>query len=68
MDLLKKKYQKQEWRYWIRTIIEFLEPSGLLVIGKLDSDIVKEFSDKTTFYLFDSFIDERNTEVGKHGK
>ncbi len=65
---IKKKYQKQEWRYWIRTIIEFLEPSGLLVIGKLDSDIVKEFSDKTTFYLFDSFIDERNTEVGKHGK
>ncbi len=65
---VKKKYQKHEWRYWIKKIIEVLEPAALLIVGKLDLEIINDFSDKTKFYIYESFIDERNKEVKKYVK
>ena len=63
---IKLKEQKHEWRLWIATLIEKLEPLGFIVVGHLPQDIVDEYKDKAEFYLFDSFIEERNKEVKAH--
>ncbi len=64
---IQKKHQKHEWRYWIKKVIEKLEPKSLLIVGHLDKEIVDEFSSKTRFYLYDSFMDEMNKEMRNHG-
>lgn len=63
---IKLKEQKHEWRLWIATLIEKLEPHGFIVVGHLPQDIVNEYKEKVEFYLFDSFIEERNKEVKSH--
>ncbi len=60
---IKKKYQKHEWRYWIKKIIDELEPTALLIVGHLDKEIIDEFSSRTKFYSYDSFIEERCKEA-----
>ena len=64
---IKLKEQKHEWRLWIATLIENLEPLGFIVVGHLPQDIIDEYRGKTEFYLFDSFIEERNKEVNSNG-
>ena len=57
------KEQKHEWRIWIGTVIEKLEPKGFIVVGHLPQDIIDDYKDSTEFYLFDSFIEERRKEA-----
>ncbi len=61
------KEQKYEWRIWIDAIIKKLEPKGFIIIGHLPQDIINDYKDVVEFYLFDSFIEERNREVKRHG-
>ncbi|MEG1222816.1 MAG: DUF4417 domain-containing protein [Bacilli bacterium] len=63
---IKMKYQKHEWRVCISTLIKRLEPKGFIVIGHLPLEIIDEYKDAVEFYLFDSFMDERNKEINKH--
>lgn len=58
-----RKYEKHEWRFWIKQIIDVLMPSGIIVVGHLNRDLVEEFSARTPFYCYDSFIEEREKEV-----
>ncbi len=60
---VKLNEQKHEWRAWIGEVIERLEPKGFIVIGHLPQDIMDEYKDKTEFYVYDSFIEERWREV-----
>ena len=60
------KEQKHEWRVWISTLIEKLEPKGFIVVGHLPQDIIDDYRDVVEFHLFNSFMDERNEEVKLH--
>ncbi len=64
---IKTKPEKHEWRVWINTIAEKLDPKGFIVIGHLPKDIIDDYSKKYEFYEFDSLIEERNKEVKQNG-
>ncbi len=63
---IKMKHQKYEWRHWLEKIIDTLEPCGLLIVGHLDKKLIDDFSNRTNFYFYDSFIEERWKEVTKN--
>jgi len=64
---VKEKQEKYEWYVWLKTLIEKLEPKGIIVIGHLSGSLFDEFKEKVPFYFFDSFIEERSKEVAKNG-
>ena len=63
---IKLKEQKHEWRLWIATLIEKLQPKGFIIVGHLPQKIIEEYQNKVEFYLFDSFIEERNKGVNTY--
>ena len=63
---IKLKEQKHEWRLWIEKLIDYLEPTGFIIIGHLPQEIIDDYKDKTEFHLFDSFMEERSKEVRQH--
>lgn len=67
---VKRKEQKHEWRVWILTLIQKLEPKGFIVIGHLPQDIINDYKDVVEFHIYDSFIEERRNhhkEARDHG-
>lgn len=64
---IKKKYQQHEWRYWIKKIIDTLQPKTVIVVGHLTTELMAEFSCMTNIVSYDSLIDERNKEASKNG-
>ena len=62
------KEQQHEWRLWILKLIKRLEPKGFIIIGHLPQNIIDDYKGSTEFYLFDSFMDERNKELRSHAK
>lgn len=60
---IKYKYQKHEWRVWIRYLIDKLAPRGFIVIGHLPNDIVEDYKELVEFIVFDSFIELRYKEA-----
>jgi len=67
---IKRKEQRYEWRVWILSLIQKLEPRGFIVIGHLPQDIIDDYKKFVEFYIYDSFIEERrkrNLEVNSYG-
>lgn len=62
------KEQQHEWRLWILKLIKRLEPKDFIIIGHLPQNITDDYKGSTEFYLFDSFMDERNKELRSHAK
>ena len=60
---IKEKHQKSEWYCFIKDIIAYLEPSGIIVYGTLTQNIIDDFGSSTKFYLYDSWS-ARRRKVG----
>ena len=53
---IKEIPQKAEWYCFLEKIISSLDPSGIIVYGKLSGNIFKEFEGKCKFYYYEPWI------------
>lgn len=53
---IKEKYKKAEWFWFLKKIIEVLEPSGIIVYGSLNGSLFKCFKQKCKFYFYEPWI------------
>ena len=53
---IKEIPQKAEWYCFLEKIIKQLEPSGIIVYGKLSGKIFAEFEEKCKFYFYEPWI------------
>lgn len=55
--------QKAELFCAIETIIKKLNPSGIIVVGPLNKEIIRNFSDKCKFYVYKSWMEENRSNI-----
>lgn len=55
--------QKAELFCAIETIIEKLNPTGIIVVGPLNKEIIKNFSNKCKFYVYKSWMEENRSKI-----
>ena len=53
---IKEIPQKAEWYCFLEKIIKELEPSGIIVYGKLSGKIFEEFEERCKFYYYEPWI------------
>ena len=53
---IKEIPQKAEWYCFLEKIIKEIEPSGIVVYGKLSGKIFEEFEEKCKFYFYEPWI------------
>lgn len=61
---IKKIPQKAEWYCFLEKTLNTLEPTGVIVYGKLSGDIFKDFEDKCKFYYYEPWIYSNRNERG----
>ena len=61
---IKEKYKKAEWYCFLEKIISALEPSGIIVYGKLSGNIFKGFEEKCKFYYYEPWIYSNRKKKG----
>lgn len=61
---IKEIPQKAEWYCFLEKIISVLDPSSIIVYGKLSGGIFKEFDGRCKFYYYEPWI---NTDRKKRG-
>lgn len=64
---IQKLEQKYETYFDLKKIIDELHPTGLIIIGHLSNAMFNQLKEKTPFYFYDAFIEERQKEVKKYG-
>lgn len=50
--------QKSEMYCFIENVIKHLEPSGIIIVGPLNDEVIINLSNKTKFYLYKSWMEE----------
>lgn len=63
----KYKFEKYEWYCFLEKIIAELEPSGIIVYGRLNDTMFNEFKEKNHFYFYLPWIYTHGKEDKKHG-
>ena len=53
---IKEIPQKAEWYCFLEKIIKELEPSGIIIYGKLSGKIFDEFEEKSKLYYYEPWI------------
>ena len=61
---IKEIPQKAEWYCFLEHIINVLEPSGIVVYGKLSGKIFEEFESKCKFYYYEPWIYSNQKKKG----
>ena len=61
---IKETYKKAEWYCFLEKIISTLEPSGIIVYGKLSGNIFKDFEEKCKFYYYEPWIYSNRKKKG----
>lgn len=61
---IKETYKKAEWYCFLEKIISALEPSGIIVYGKLSGNIFKDFEEKCKFYYYEPWIYSNRKKKG----
>ena len=51
-----KTYQKAEWYCFLEKVIEILQPTGIVVYGKLSGRVFDNFNKKCNFYYYEPWI------------
>ena len=64
---IKEIPQKAEWYCFLEKIIRELEPSGIVVYGKLSGKIFEEFEGKCRFYYYEPWINSDRKRRNHHG-
>lgn len=64
---IKEIPQKAEWYCFLEKIIRKLEPSGIIVYGKLIGKIFEEFEEKCKFYYYEPWINSDRKRRNHHG-
>ena len=62
----KETREKSEWYCFLKTIINTLEPSCIIVYGPLNGKMFDELKEKTQFVFFDPWITQRYKEEKKN--
>ena len=53
---IKETYQKAEWYCFLEKVIEILQPTGIVVYGKLSGRVFDNFNKKCNFYYYEPWI------------
>ncbi len=64
---IKTKQEQYEWYCFIEKIISDLNPSTIIVYGKLSNKMFDDFKAKTEFIFFEPWIYNKGKEVNKNG-
>lgn len=62
---IKSKTQKYEWYYFLKYIIEKIEPCGIIIYGTLRGKLFDEIKQTVPVYQYDSWMEKRNKDKKK---
>ncbi len=60
---IKEKQEKYEWYLWLKTLIDNLNPTGIIVVGHLNDPMFDALKEQTKFYFYDSYMEERDALI-----